>query len=66
VESRIHLENSMHHLFAMLRLMTHVNIGATIALVAWLVTQSYVPDGTSPPGTAQAQPAAKTSTGAAQ
>ena len=56
----------MHHLFAILRLMTHVNIGATLALVAWFVTQSYVPDGSNPSGTAPVHPAAKVSTGAAQ
>jgi hypothetical protein len=66
VESRIHQENSMHHLFAILRLMTHVNIGATLALVAWFVTQPYVPDGSNPSGTEPVHPAAKVSTGAAQ
>ena len=56
----------MHHIFTMLRLMTHVNIGATIALVAWLITQSYVPDGSNPSGTAPVHAAAKASTEATQ
>jgi len=33
----IRQEVSMHHIVTMLRLMTHINIGATIALAAWLV-----------------------------
>jgi hypothetical protein len=66
VESRIHQEISMHHIFTMLRLMTHVNIGATVALVAWLITQSYVPDGSNPSGTAPFHAAAKASTEATQ
>jgi hypothetical protein len=56
----------MHHLVAMLRLMTHVNIGATLALVAWLITQSYFSDGPNPSGTVSVHLAAKVSTGAVQ
>lgn len=56
----------MHQILTLLRLMTHVNIGAAIALVAWLVTQSYVPDGSNTSGAGPVHPAATASTGAAQ
>jgi hypothetical protein len=53
----------MHHLFAMLRLMTHVNAGATIALVAWLAVHADSASTPIPFAAAGARPAAGLSTG---
>lgn len=54
----------MHHIVAMLRLMTHINIGATIALVAWLTVTAYSSSVPKAPERADARPAVAASTGA--
>jgi len=56
----------MHVLFPIMRLMTHVNIGATLALVGWLVTQSCVPSGSNTPGAAVVRSAVASSAGVAR
>ncbi len=54
----------MHHIVTMLRLMTHINISATIALVAWLGATVHASRIPNVPEHTDAWPAVTSSAGA--